>query len=135
MDLVSLLPFIGLTVDGLMIVLIAKHYLKTRFRPGLILLLLYSIFIMIHLFWIPIAFAEPGDFVIAENAMIGVIYLVSLIPVLTIAFYESTRNQPYLLLLLAFFAVYAFLVGFGFSINWVFTYDRIWLYNLNGLNL
>jgi hypothetical protein len=67
--------------------------------------------------------------------MFVAIFIVLTIPSFTIAFFQSTRNQPLTLLLACFILSYFFLLGYSFSINWVFTYDRIWRYQITGIVL
>ncbi len=130
--MVSLFPIIGIVVDGLMIGFIANNYMKTRFRPGVILLIQYIAFFMIHLLWIPISQLGEDQYELAKDIMIGVIFVVLSFPSLTIGFFESTRNKPINLLMLLFNIYYVFLLGYGFSIEWIFKFQRIWLYQISG---
>ncbi len=114
-----------------MVFLIAKHYLKTRYRPSFILLLHYIVFVIDHILWIPISTLDIDQFIPARNAMIATIYVVLAIPCFTIAFFESSRNKPGTILVLLFVTYFFFLVGYGFSINWVFEFDRIWRYDIS----
>ncbi len=120
-------------VDGAMIILIANHYFKTRYRPSLILLLLYLAFFSIHLLWLPLSFLGIDQKELASNLMIGIIFIVLSFPTFTIAFFESTGNQPLGKNLILSILYYTFLIGFGFSIEWGrgFIFERIWRYQMS----
>lgn len=135
MDLVSIFPIIGLIVDGAMIILIANQYFRTRYRPSLILLLQYIAFISIHFLWLPISFLGAEQLEPANYLMLGIIFIVLLFPSFTIAFFESTGTHPFGKLLITSVLYYTFLIGYAFTINWVFVFDRIWRYQMSEIVL
>ncbi len=131
LDLVSIYPPIGIIIDGIMVFLIAKHYLKTRYRPTFILLLHYVVFVIDHILWIPISTLGFDQVIPAKSVMIATIYVVLVIPCFTVTFFESSRNKPNSILVLIFVTYFFFLVGYGFYIDWVFEFDRIWRYDIS----
>ncbi len=130
MDIVNIFPIIGLFVDGAMIALIANQYLKTRYRPSLILLLHYVCFISIHVLWLPLSFMGIDQSDPARFLMIGMIFIILSFPCFTIAFFESTGKGSLSILLMSFIFYYLFLIGYSFSINWLFVFERIWRYQI-----
>ncbi len=130
MDVDQIFSIIGVVVNAPLVILIFRHYLKTRYKASLILAMHFILFMGIHISFIPVPYLGISEGDIAKPLLILDVLLSLALPLLTVSFFETTLNRASNKLLIIFLEYFAFLIGFSFAFEWKFTFNEFWFISL-----